>query len=258
MQDDEEHPHVIVRTPTLPASIAQCNSLRQGNCPQQMSNNQLTPTVGFNTPLKWVKREHLLNTTVSAPVQSISVGQSPIDFPEDAEHATVQRHKQIAKSKPYKFQMPKISQALVDAVVIRESKEESDSVKITDKPSALPDGIGFDSDAENTLPEDIIGNFARRSICLANLHDVYAVNKKINYDSRWLIKLSDLIAKSIDNTKDIKLYSCKFCASVFNKRAALGGHMSKNHPNQSEGYSKRIECSKERLLKKQKKSEECE
>ena len=41
-------------------------------------------------------------------------------------------------------------------------------------------------------------------------------------------------------SKNQDVYECPFCLKVFNKGQKLGGHMSRNHPQQSEKYKEKI------------------
>ena len=44
----------------------------------------------------------------------------------------------------------------------------------------------------------------------------------------------------IPTSKDKEIYECPFCLKTFDKGQKLGGHMSRNHPNQSEKYKEKM------------------
>ena len=48
-----------------------------------------------------------------------------------------------------------------------------------------------------------------------------------------------------------KEYKCQFCDQIFNKNSALGGHISKNHSNQSINFKKRQESLRNRKIERE-------
>ena len=109
----------------------------------------------------------------------------------------------------------------------------------------------FDSGLENSDNNDIENIEQKPKLSFINPSLLQRSDKTLHSSSDRIVQISSFIHKAIRGDKDQKVYTCKFCAMVFNKRAALGGHISKNHPRQSEEYRKRVESANNRRIERE-------
>jgi hypothetical protein len=88
------------------------------------------------------------------------------------------------------------------------------------------------------------------------LNDEYIINNQNCFNDLMISPVSDsdkqslkklyntkqkvCSAKKIQNSKEQEVYICPFCLKTFDKGQKLGGHMSRNHPNQSEKYKEKM------------------
>lgn len=64
-----------------------------------------------------------------------------------------------------------------------------------------------------------------------------------------IAKLAPTVSKSNQNTDDIELKAvCKICGARMKSNAALGGHTSKAHPNESTTFQRKMKRREERAL----------
>lgn len=162
------------------------------------------------------------------------------------------RENKIRKPKLKRFFAPKINQhkptgnsdklaqhskpAVVNLKII----EAIDKPEYTERTFNL-DLDHFDSGNEDSYLHEEIDTDSRPYLYFMNKSLFNREDGAIRESSENILHLHPFIKSSVEVEKDNRVYTCKFCGNVFTKRAALGGHMSKNHPNQSEDYKKRIE-----------------
>lgn len=63
-------------------------------------------------------------------------------------------------------------------------------------------------------------------------------------------KDKEIIEKNKQKNKTQDSYECPFCFKIFNKGQKLGGHMSRNHPRQSEKYKEKLAVRNKRSQKR--------
>lgn len=99
----------------------------------------------------------------------------------------------------------------------------------------------FDSEAEYDY--DFNPDYISKRVSMSFVKNTHIkdIRKKVGRGSKRLISLHKFVNDAVINSKDNKLYSCKFCFKFYNKRTALGGHTARCHPRQSDMYKKRME-----------------
>jgi hypothetical protein len=136
----------------------------------------------------------------------------------------------------------------------------------TDESSSLDE-----SDAPKQIKAMELDNLTiQRKLCLDELktlletiQETYSITSSIEKDMinkaavyiEQINKISDKLKKSIrkePKSKKVKSkgFQCDYCESQFSTGQALGGHMSRTHPNQSQKYNKKKMIRQERETKR--------
>ena len=109
----------------------------------------------------------------------------------------------------------------------------------------------FDSETEDIHDYYPLGFDFKADLCFIENDHLPLINKKITKGSKKLFDLMKFVKNRETETREVKTYACKYCPKVFVKRAALGGHTAKNHPQQSDSYRIRQESLKNRKIERE-------
>lgn len=109
----------------------------------------------------------------------------------------------------------------------------------------------FDSETEDVADYQPTHTNAKANLCFIAPDHMSMLNKKISKGSKKVFELLSFVKRRDNETNDVKTYACKYCPKVFARRAALGGHTAKNHPQQSDSYRIRQESLKNRKIERE-------
>ena len=90
----------------------------------------------------------------------------------------------------------------------------------------------------------------RPKLNFMNAKRVKKIDKKVSRSDKNIVEGFTYINRANAEIVNKKVYSCKHCCEIFYKKTALGGHIAKNHPNQSEGYKNRLDKARSRKIER--------
>lgn len=111
----------------------------------------------------------------------------------------------------------------------------------------------FDSEGEYTDYFEPLLCDRRSNLYLCDIKQIKTIRKNIPKRTNLTIKLGNFIRQRLKDLEEPKTYACKFCSEVFIELRSLGGHVSKNHPNRSFAYKRRVRVFEERKIERARK-----
>lgn len=144
----------------------------------------------------------------------------------------------------------KLTKKIKKAKTVPQITKKKVKIKKEKKKLKIISNIQFDSETEDVpfyLPLMVFNKTKLRFVDL----EKGAICSNVGWSrNKSIMHINKLITKP-SKTEEVKSYKCHYCPKEFPKKAALGGHTAKNHPQQSGSYFLRQQSLNNRKLERE-------